>query len=105
MPSRRLASGCHNPVAPLPEGFGPPAVGRRSGPRARRPAGPLPRPPRHRSTPHAVLHLENVLTELHAVTIREGLAFPDHFTTWQDGRPLSPEAPGYAKTLLDQPAR
>ncbi|MFE1473573.1 NADPH-dependent FMN reductase [Streptomyces cyaneofuscatus] len=51
---------------------------------------------------HAVLHLENVLTELHAVTIREGLAFPNYFTTWQDGRPLAPEAPGHAKTLLDQ---
>jgi NAD(P)H-dependent FMN reductase len=25
---------------------------------------------------HAVLHLENVLTELHAVTIRDGLSFP-----------------------------
>ncbi|MFD0031055.1 NADPH-dependent FMN reductase [Streptomyces sp. NPDC127172] len=51
---------------------------------------------------HAVLHLENVLTELHAVTIRDGLAFPNYFTAWQDGRPLAPEAPGYAKTLLDQ---
>ncbi|MEU3204722.1 NAD(P)H-dependent oxidoreductase [Streptomyces cyaneofuscatus] len=51
---------------------------------------------------HAVLHLENVLTELHAVTIREGLAYPNYFTTWQDDRPLAPEAPGYAKTLLDQ---
>ncbi|MFF4547668.1 NADPH-dependent FMN reductase [Streptomyces sp. NPDC001435] len=51
---------------------------------------------------HAVLHLENVLTELHAVTIRDGLAFPNYFTAWQDGRPLDPEAPGYAKTLLDQ---
>lgn len=51
---------------------------------------------------HAVLHLENVLTELHAVTIREGLAFPNYFTTWQDGRPLAPEAPGYAKTPLDR---
>jgi NAD(P)H-dependent FMN reductase len=29
---------------------------------------------------HAVLHLENVLTELHAVTIRDGLAFPNYFT-------------------------
>jgi NAD(P)H-dependent FMN reductase len=28
---------------------------------------------------HAVLHLENVLTELHAVTIREGLAFPSYW--------------------------
>ena len=51
---------------------------------------------------HAVLHLENVLTELHAVTIRDGLAFPNYFTTWQDGRPLDDAAAGYAKTLLDQ---
>ncbi|WP_204073623.1 NADPH-dependent FMN reductase [Planotetraspora phitsanulokensis] len=51
---------------------------------------------------HAVLHLENVLTELHAVTIRDGLAFPNYFTAWQDGRPLDAEASGYAKTLLDQ---
>lgn len=51
---------------------------------------------------HAVLHLENVLTELHAVSIRDGLAFPNYFNTWQDGRPLDPEAPGYAKTLLEQ---
>ncbi|MER7183318.1 NAD(P)H-dependent oxidoreductase [Streptomyces hyaluromycini] len=51
---------------------------------------------------HAVLHLENVLTELHAVTVRDGLAFPNYFTAWQDGRPLDPEAAGYAKTLLDQ---
>ncbi|WP_406440458.1 NAD(P)H-dependent oxidoreductase [Streptomyces sp. NBC_01613] len=51
---------------------------------------------------HAVLHLENVLTELHAVTIRDGLAFPNYFTAWQDGRPLDAEAPGYAKTVLDQ---
>jgi NAD(P)H-dependent FMN reductase len=51
---------------------------------------------------HAVLHLENVLTELHAVTIRDGLAFPNYFTGWQDGRPLDPQVAGYAKTLLDQ---
>ncbi|MFE2421878.1 NADPH-dependent FMN reductase [Streptomyces hokutonensis] len=51
---------------------------------------------------HAVLHLENVLTELHAVTIRDGLAFPNYFTAWEDGQPLDPAAPGYAKTLLDQ---
>ncbi|GAB2842370.1 NAD(P)H-dependent oxidoreductase [Actinoallomurus bryophytorum] len=51
---------------------------------------------------HAVLHLENVLTELHAVTIRDGLAFPNYFTAWQDGHPLDPETSGYAKTLLDQ---
>ncbi|MFF5143088.1 NADPH-dependent FMN reductase [Streptomyces sp. NPDC013157] len=51
---------------------------------------------------HAVLHLENVLTELHAVTVRDGLAFPNYFSAWQDGRPLDPAAPGYARTLLDQ---
>ncbi|MDH6464581.1 NAD(P)H-dependent FMN reductase [Micromonospora sp. A200] len=51
---------------------------------------------------HAVLHLENVLTELHAVTIRDGLAFPNYRAAWEDGRPLDPQAPGYAKTLLDQ---
>ncbi|RCV57003.1 NADPH-dependent FMN reductase [Marinitenerispora sediminis] len=51
---------------------------------------------------HAVLHLENVLTELHAVTIRDGLAFPNYFTAWKDGRPLDSGAAGYAKTLLDQ---
>jgi hypothetical protein len=49
-----------------------------------------------------VLHLENVLTELHAVTIRDGLGFPNYFTSWQDGRPLDSEAARYAKALLDQ---
>ncbi|HEY1701854.1 MAG TPA: NAD(P)H-dependent oxidoreductase [Trebonia sp.] len=29
---------------------------------------------------HAVLHLENVLTELHAVTIRDGLSFTRYYT-------------------------
>lgn len=51
---------------------------------------------------HAVLHLENVLTELHAVTVRNGLAFPNYFTAWADGRPLDTDAAGYAKTLLNQ---
>ncbi|MFF2148547.1 NADPH-dependent FMN reductase [Kitasatospora sp. NPDC058190] len=51
---------------------------------------------------HAVLHLENVLTELHAVTIRDGLAFPNYFTAWSDGRPEDPQAAGYAKAMLDQ---
>ncbi len=41
---------------------------------------------------HAVLHLENVLTELHAVTIRDGLAFPNYFINFEDGRPLDPQA-------------
>jgi len=51
---------------------------------------------------HAVLHLENVLSELHAVAIRDRLAFPNYFMTWQDGRPLDDEVSGYAKQLLDQ---
>ncbi|QNP72372.1 NAD(P)H-dependent oxidoreductase [Streptomyces roseirectus] len=51
---------------------------------------------------HAVLHLENVLTELHAVTVRDGLAFPNYFTAWADGSPADPQAGGYAKVLLDQ---
>ena len=51
---------------------------------------------------HAVLHLENVLTELHAVTIREGLVFPNYFYTWHDGRPGDPNATSYAKVMLDQ---
>ncbi|MET8979241.1 NAD(P)H-dependent oxidoreductase [Streptomyces sp. NPDC004539] len=51
---------------------------------------------------HAVLHLENVLTELHAVTVRDGLSFARYFTAWEDGRPLDLEAEGYAKALFDQ---
>lgn len=51
---------------------------------------------------HAALHLENVFTELHAVPIRDGLAFPNYFTTWQNGRPLDPASAAYAKALLDQ---
>ena len=46
---------------------------------------------------HAVLHLENVLTELHAVTIRDGLAFPNYFTNFVDGEPLDTESATYAK--------
>jgi hypothetical protein len=33
-----------------------------------------------------VLHLENVLTEPHTVTVRDGLVLPKYLTTWQDGR-------------------
>jgi NAD(P)H-dependent FMN reductase len=51
---------------------------------------------------HAVLHLETVLTELHAVTIRDGLAFPNYFVTFEDGQPLDPQAPEYAKAMLEQ---
>jgi NAD(P)H-dependent FMN reductase len=51
---------------------------------------------------HAVLHLENVLTELHAVTIRDGLAFPNYFLNWESGRPIDTDAAGVAKAMLDQ---
>ena len=51
---------------------------------------------------HAVLHLENVLTELHAVTIRDGLAFPNYFTNFLDGEPLDAAATTYAKVMLEQ---
>jgi hypothetical protein len=30
------------------------------------------------------------------------LSFPNYFTGWTDGQPLDPEAPGYAKVMLDQ---
>ncbi|MEU2021277.1 hypothetical protein ABZ565_03715 [Streptomyces sp. NPDC016469] len=36
------------------------------------------------------------------MTIRNGLAFPNYPTAWQDGRPLDPEAPGYARALQGQ---
>lgn len=53
---------------------------------------------------HAVLHLENVLTELHAVTIREGLSFPNYYLNFDfdNGRPQDEMAAGYAKAMLDQ---
>jgi NAD(P)H-dependent FMN reductase len=53
---------------------------------------------------HAVLHLENVLTELHAVTIRDRLSFPNYFYTFDfdTGQPLDQDAAGYAKVMLDQ---
>ena len=53
---------------------------------------------------HAVLHLENVLTELHAVTIRDGFSFPNYFYNFdfETGQPLDPQAPDYAKAMLEQ---
>jgi NAD(P)H-dependent FMN reductase len=51
---------------------------------------------------HAVLHLENVLTELHAVTIRDGLAFPNYFVNFEDGRPVDTQADQYAKAMFEQ---
>ncbi|SDT43988.1 NADPH-dependent FMN reductase [Microlunatus soli] len=51
---------------------------------------------------HAVLHLQNVLTELHAVPLPDGVAFPKYFSSWEDGQPSEPDAAGQAKLLLDQ---
>jgi NAD(P)H-dependent FMN reductase len=51
---------------------------------------------------HAVLHLENVLVELHAVIVHDGLVFPSFYQNWQDGRPQDAEAAGRAKGMLDQ---
>lgn len=51
---------------------------------------------------HAVLHLENVLTELHAVTIRNGLAFPNYFSNFDNGHPIDPQTREYAEAMLDQ---
>jgi NAD(P)H-dependent FMN reductase len=51
---------------------------------------------------HAVLHLENVMTELHAVTIRNGLGFPNYYNNWQDAEPADPAVAGHAKLMLDQ---
>lgn len=51
---------------------------------------------------HAVLHLEHVLTELHAVTIRNGLAFPNYVHNFEDGHPIDPQATEYAKAMLEQ---
>jgi NAD(P)H-dependent FMN reductase len=51
---------------------------------------------------HAVLHRENVLTELHAVTIRNGLAFPNYFSNFDNGHPIDPQTREYAEAMLDQ---
>lgn len=52
---------------------------------------------------HAVLHLENVFTELHAVTIRNGLSFPMFWQAFgEDGQPLDPDTAVYAKAMLEQ---
>ncbi|HEX5087366.1 MAG TPA: NAD(P)H-dependent oxidoreductase [Nocardioides sp.] len=50
---------------------------------------------------HAVIHLENVLTELHAVTIRDGLSFPNYFLSWADGAPQDQQAQVLAKTMFE----
>ncbi|MFP5019697.1 NADPH-dependent FMN reductase [Pseudonocardia phyllosphaerae] len=50
---------------------------------------------------HAVLHLENVLVELHAVPIRDRLAFADYPLHWDDGRPTEAAAQIAAKNVLD----
>ena len=37
-----------------------------------------------------------------AVTIRDGLAFPNYFTNFVDGEPLDTEAATYAKAMFEQ---
>ncbi|WP_072805548.1 NADPH-dependent FMN reductase [Rhodococcoides yunnanense] len=51
---------------------------------------------------HASAHLENVLSELGAVTIQQGLTFANYYTAWKDGSPVDSESAGYAKAMLDQ---
>jgi NAD(P)H-dependent FMN reductase len=51
---------------------------------------------------HAVLHLESVFTELHAITIRDWLAFPNYFVNFEDGQPIDPQASDNAKAMLEQ---
>jgi hypothetical protein len=45
-----------------------------------------------------------VLTELHAVTIRDGMSFPNYYLNFDmdEGRPQDEMAAGYAKAMLDQ---
>ena len=50
---------------------------------------------------HAVLHLENVLTELHAVIVHDSLVFTNYPLIWQDGRPVDEQAEGRAKGMFD----
>ena len=50
---------------------------------------------------HAVLHLENVLAELHAVPVRDGLSFGEYYLHWDDGRPDDPAAEAQARLVLD----
>ena len=52
---------------------------------------------------HAVLHLENVFTELHAVTIRDGLRFPNYFLTWSDGEPQVEQRRGLREVDVRSP--
>lgn len=51
---------------------------------------------------HAAQHLENVFTELNAVSIRAGLSFPYFRRVWADGAPKDPESATYAKTMFAQ---
>lgn len=52
---------------------------------------------------HAVLHLENVFTELHAVTVQAGLLFPRYWEHLDGaGVPNDPDAAVAAKAMFDQ---
>lgn len=56
----------------------------------------------HAGGRHAVLHLENVFTELHAVPIRDALMFVNYPLVWADGRPTDDAAAVAAKAMLDK---
>ncbi|AKU15001.1 NADPH-dependent FMN reductase [Luteipulveratus mongoliensis] len=52
---------------------------------------------------HAVLHLENVLIELHAVPVRTGLSFPMYWQNFgEDGQPTDPMSFEFAKAMFAQ---
>ena len=52
---------------------------------------------------HATLHLENVLTELHAHPLQARLSFPRYWERLdEDGRPSDPDSAVYAKGMLAQ---
>ena len=52
---------------------------------------------------HAALHLENVLTELHAHPLQARLAFPRYWERLdENGRPNDPDSAIYAKGMLAQ---
>jgi len=51
---------------------------------------------------HAVLHLENVFTELHAVTVQARLTFPYYRRSWDGGQPVDPGTAVSAKAMFTQ---
>ncbi|KNX38741.1 NADPH-dependent FMN reductase [Luteipulveratus halotolerans] len=57
----------------------------------------------HAGGARAVNHLRQVFTELHAVSIRDGVAFPMVYRVFdEDGQPTDPEVGRAAKVMLDE---